>query len=190
MSVRSLFAGTAATLLLGGCSLLGGGSGDADGPVEATPLTELEVGAGAPPRGSEQLGRYTRTVNARCTSQNERNQAFEEALERLRRAASEDGATYLRVLGTGPLETRGFCDEDIFRLTGLGYRPGLRADSGGGASSEPADDTSSSEGAGRTTTQRDSLTARLEEIEALRERGLITADEYEQLRERVLDQAY
>lgn len=189
MSFRSLFAGTAVTLLLGGCSLLGGGIGDAPRPADATPLSALEVGTRTAPRGSEQLGRYTRTVDTRCTSQRERSQAFEEALAGLRREASEDGATYLRVLGTGPLETRGFCDDDTFRLSGLGYRPGLAAESAASAGGEPAAGTGS-RGTVDRSTPRDSLTARLEEIEALRERGLITADEYEQLRERVLDQAY
>jgi len=36
----------------------------------------------------------------------------------------------------------------------------------------------------------DSLTARLEELDALLERGLLSDSEYEQLRERVLNEAY
>lgn len=190
MRSGSLIATLTATLALGGCGVLGGGSGNSDAS-EATPLSELEVGTEAAPRGYEQLGRYSGDVRTRCVTAGDREEAFERALERMREQASADGATYLRVLGTGSLEDRGVCDDDVFRITGLGFRAGGDAPAptaSGDRTGEEGNDAATRSGDGEQAGP--SLTERLEEIETLRERGLIDAEEYEALRERVLERAY
>lgn len=173
----------ASSLTLTACGMMPGNSGNAatEPPEEVVqPAAEtintagLTVSVDDPETFSRQVGRYTTYARTDCNSDRERRAAFDETLEKLRTNAVEDGADYLRVLGTGALETRGLCHNDMFQLTGVAFREeNIPQGMAGG-------------GQGST----DSLTARLEELDALLERGLISDSEHQQLRERVLNEAY
>lgn len=174
----------ASSLTLTACGMMPGNNAanaEAEPPEEITaPAAEtlstpgLTVSTDDPETFSRQVGRYTTYARTDCNSDRERRAAFNETLEKLRANAVEDGADYLRVLGTGSLESRGLCHNDMFQLTGVAFREENIPQGGmtGGQSST------------------DSLTARLEELDALLERGLLSDSEYEQLRERVLNEAY
>lgn len=181
MTPRPFLALLVTAALAGGCGVLPGG-----GASQQTAAGEVRIGTAPAPRGSEQVGRYTENVRSTCASALAERAAFDRALAGLRERAAADGVSYLRVLGTGELEERGRCDEDFFRLSGIGYRDAPEA------AGPPARDGGSG-GTGAVTAPPDragALTERLQELETLRERGLISAEEYRELRERVLDQAY
>lgn len=161
------------------------GSGS-DGASQQAAAGGVRIGTEPAARGSEQVGRYTENVRTTCASALAEREAFDKALARLRERAGADGVSYLRVLGTGELEERGRCDEDFFRLSGIGYRDAPEA-----AGTPARDgDRGGAEAVSAPQDRAGALTERLQELETLHERGLITAEEYRELRKRVLDQAY
>ena len=181
----------AACLGLGACSMLPGNTdGDAAAPTdrgESTPAfietlgtPALTVGLDAPGGEFRKVDQFTRYARVNCNISSKREAGVETIVERLRDQAAAADADYLRVLGTGPLYNRGICNERQLQLSGAIYRrdqmPAGTAATGSGGSAAPA--------------ATDSLSSRLEELEGLRDRGLLNQNEYEQLRERVLDEAY
>ncbi|KAF0286008.1 hypothetical protein BA899_05480 [Spiribacter sp. SSL99] len=111
-------------------------------------------------------------ASAQCNIQSSRRAAEKEARTVLMQRAKNNGADYIWVDGTGDISERGFCTNGFYRIIGEGF---AEFESRGSENTAPA---------------TDSLAGRLEELEALRDRGLINQNEYEQLRERVLDEAY
>lgn len=189
MAARSWLIPTTTALLLAGCSVslpdLGGGDTDrARGMFAATPDSDaaaeraenMALSTEVPEAGALETGRHRGIARTNCNSDDGLEAGYENALEDLRIKAANDGADYLRVRGSGPIESRGFCDEDYYRVDGVGYRTDVADGSDGNG--------------GRQGSNADSLTSRLEELEALRERDLISEDEYERLRERVMDEPY
>lgn len=138
-------------------------------------LEKMESGTDVPAVNALETGRHRGIAKANCGSEDGLVAGYGDALKELRIKAANGGADYLRIRGTGPIESRGFCDEGYYRLDGTGYRIAAQANSG----DKPA-----------SVTNADTLTERLEELEVLRERGLITNDEYVQLRQRVISEAY
>lgn len=120
----------------------------------------------------------------------------------LRQRAAARGAEHVRVLGVGPLANRGHCQDDAFRVTGVPY---VQATDSEASERQTADDQAAET---ETTTQdagtlpkpdrrptssaeRSAGTAdKLAELEELREKDLISEQEYQRLRERVLDDAF
>ncbi|AGY91488.1 hypothetical protein SPICUR_02370 [Spiribacter curvatus] len=180
----------AACLSLTACGMIPGNtdsdtatSSDSSEPVSgfidtlSTPA--LTVGTSAPDSGYRKVDQLTRYAQVNCNIASERDAGVEEIATRLRDEAADTDADYLRILGTGSLYSRGICDERQLQMTGATYRRYQAS----GDTAAPADDT----GSAPTT---DSLSSRLEELDGLRDRGLLDQAEYEQLRERVLDEAY
>ncbi|AUB77906.1 SHOCT domain-containing protein [Spiribacter roseus] len=183
----------AACLGLGACSMLPGISdGDpadaaraeaeapsaADGFISRVSTPELTVSTDAPGNEFRQVDQFTRYARVNCNIASQRDAGLETIVRKLRDEAAAGNADYLRIVGAGPFYNRGICDESQLQLSGTAYRRdtgGTSGQVGGSAASAPA---------------TDSLAGRLEELEALRDRGLINQNEYEQLRERVLDEAY
>ena len=179
MSVRCLLFNLTMLTLVTGCSTdldfstADFGLGSLGSPA-ATPTSasEVELGLEPPQFDARSTGRHRGITRANCNSTSSLEAAQKEALELLRRRAANNGADYVRLAGSGDLEDRGFCSEGFFRVDGEGF---VELDL------QPAQ-------AGENVA--DSLTARLEELDALLERGLINQSEYDQLREQVLDEAY
>ncbi|MBS3785722.1 MAG: hypothetical protein KGY57_02825 [Gammaproteobacteria bacterium] len=132
------------------------------------------VSADLPELTAQQTGLYNSAREANCRTVPGRQAAFDTAINELRQKAAQDGADHLRINGIGPLEERGNCSMQVFRMNGTGYAH-LR-------------DTT--EAAAAAPSIEDSLTTRLEEIDTLLDRGLINRTEHEDLRQRILDQAY
>ncbi len=192
MAARTWLALTASSLLLAGCAGglpdlpdLGGNdesSGSSRGMFAVTPdsadaaerAETMTLSTEVPDVGARNTGQRRGIARADCRSDDGLRAGYAGALEDLRIKAANDGADYLQVLGSGPLESRGFCDEDYYRIDGRGYRTDNIASGG-------------SSGGGNNA---DSLTGRLEELQALRDRDLITEQEYQELRERVLTDPY
>ena len=175
-------------LFLASCSVLesnmdGQASTSNRGPFDASPnspdaaerVRTMEVSTEVPQVGARQTGRHRGMARTDCNDDNDVQAAYSRALEDLRIKAANDGADCLRVLGSGPLDERGFCTDDYYRLNGVGFL----------VLNQNAGMTEGSNG-----NSVDSLTGRLEELDSLRSRGLITDGEYEQLREQVLNDAY
>lgn len=185
MTARQLLILLVCASTLTACGMMPGGDSDPEAagstapaepaePVSSNRFPELTVGTSTPDTFSRQLGRYTTYARTDCNNDRDQRAAFVETLDKLKGNAVEDGADYLRVLGTGELESRGLCHNDMFQLTGVAFREETLPQGG-------------SAGGGSNT---DSLTSRLEELDTLRDRGLISDNEYQQLRERVLNEAY
>ncbi|QGM21208.1 hypothetical protein GJ672_02245 [Spiribacter sp. 2438] len=188
MPARRWLALIVPSLLLAGCAGSGPDLGTNIGGLylfSASPASEeaarraeqMEIGVELPAGDAIDTGRRRGIASADCRRDEGRQAGYEEALQELTIKVANDGADYLQVLGNGPLESRGSCRDGYYRLNGRGFRtadagPATSADTG-----EPADAAAPEPG---------SLTARLEEIEALRDRGLINRDEYEQLRQHIL----
>ncbi len=190
MIVRKALPILAASLALSACGMMPGNTGNeveaaAEATAEAgTAFTEslsspsLIVSTEAPGNDYVSLGQFTRYSRADCDIPSGRHSAVEETVRKLRDEAVKRDADYLYILGTGDVFDRGMCDERMFQLTGKAFAERTPT-SGGNAATDG--------GMGGTT---DSLTSRLEELDALLERGLINQSEYDQLREQVLDEAY
>ncbi|GEM_PF-1095716 len=187
----------AACLSLGACSMLPGiGDGESASPAEAeaeasapsagdefvssVSTPELTVSTQAPGNEFRQVDQFTRYARVNCNISSQRAAGLETIVRKLRDEAAAGNADYLRIVGAGPLYNRGICDEYQLQLSGTAYQRGAGGQTGSGQ-------VDSSAGTAPAT---DSLAGRLEELEALRDRGLINQNEYEQLRERVLDEAY
>jgi len=187
MIVRKLLLVATSGLFLSACGLMPSGSSEPASSAAPTSPSDtqaavdnypgIEVITSSPERFSRQLGRYTVYERTSCNRDSERREAFAATLQKLQAKAADDGADTVRVLGTGALESRGLCNNDMFQLTGVAFREEniQQNQASGGAGSGP---------------QTDSLTARLEELDSLQERGLISESEYQQLREQVLNDAY
>lgn len=173
-------------LLLAGCAtvedigLISAGQGGSDSADGSGAQADVEVIADSPGPAARRLDRYTVFEQASCNNTAEQAAAFDSAVNQLKQSAAADNANIVRVLGTGRLENRGMCNDGTFQLTGLAYSDTETAE-------QPADQAANSV---TTQTETDTVTARLEELEALRDRGLINDNEYEQLRSRVLDEAF
>ena len=191
MSVRAALSILAASLALTACSVIPGIDNSAgDEPAtEPTPTAGTEftgmlsdasliVSTEAPGNDYRTLGQFTRYSEVDCNIRSARAGAVEETARKLRDEAVARDADYLYILGTGDLYQRGMCDERMYQLTGKAFVERAPANTAAGGSAA---------GAGSSA---DSLTARLEELDALLERGLINQSEYDQLREQVLDEAY
>mgnify|MGYP000686228425 CR=1 FL=1 len=192
MTVRKALPIFAASLALTACGMMPGNTdtsaeAPAESPAQAgSVFTEtlstpaLTVSTEPPGNDYYTLGQFTRYSRADCGIGMGRDAAVQEATRKLRDEAVSRDADYLYILGTGDLYERGMCDERMFQLTGKAFvkrAPAPAAGDNGGMGAS----------AGGAT---DSLTARLEELDALLERGLINQSEYDQLREQVLDEAY
>ncbi|MFO8008487.1 MAG: SHOCT domain-containing protein [Candidatus Brocadiia bacterium] len=173
-------------LLVTACStgpVLDGSDGESRGSTEDT----VELASEGPGSGFERTGTKTGFADGNCQGPRA-DAAREAALTSLRERASASGADYVKVVGSGPMEERGMCANDVFRVSGVTYK---RAESGEEASeaeadagAASADEPTAPEGTSESTADK------LEELENLREEGLITDDEYERLREQVLDEAF
>ncbi len=180
MTVRTVITYCASLLLLTGCganldlSTANLGLGASGSPQAApTAASEVVIGTEPPDFDARSTGRHRGIARANCNSNSSVEEARQEALELLRRRAANNGADYIRLTGSGSIDERGSCLDGFFRLDGVGFAElttTRQADSG----MSPAD----------------TLTARLEELDALLERGLINQSEYDQLRQQVLDEAY
>ena len=209
MACKPLLPITLLAGLLAGCSSLSPESFGFGGNREEGDPESVEVGTEDPPSELERIGRYQGNVPSQCATRAERGRVLESALNKMRTRAARAGATYMRVLGTGPLEERGECFDGFFRITGVAYGPEdaaeetARDESRDRSADEGSDRDEARDSGGEQDTRRDadairsapdasrdSLTSRLEEIETLRERRLLSQEEYEQLRDRVLDAAY
>lgn len=170
-----------AGVLLVGCSAVGGGSaapqtrGVGDALQNEVTHAKIAVITDSPDQNAQRRGRYTVFERVNCTDPRQLEAAFSASVDKLRAEALADSADMLRVLGTGDLRSRGLCNDSRFQLTGVAF-------------SESA--VVNGRESGGVFTQADSLTSRLEELEALRDRNLITSREYEQLRSRVLESAF
>lgn len=178
MKIQPLLFGAPIVLALSACGgsvptldFMGGGrivnaeSVDPSSVVVSTDLPELTA---------QQTGLYNSARAANCRTVPGRQAAFDAALNELRDKAAQDGADHLRINGIGPLEERGDCSMQVFRMNGTGY----------------AHLPDTPEAAASAASIEDSLTTRLEEIDALLDRGLINREEHDDLRQRILDQAY
>ncbi len=179
MALRTPLLILASSLALSACSslpdIIPGSSESAAESAAPQSFEGLEVGIDPASSYSRQVGRYTAYARTNCALERDRREAFTLTLNKLKADAVSDGADYLRVLGTGPLNNRGLCSNDNFQLTGIAMK---------------REAIPQSNGASNGGSVTDSLTARLQELDALRERGLISDNEYQQLRERVLNDAY
>ncbi len=185
MSTPKLLLVAIAGLFLTACGLMPNSGSTAADNTESAATSQaepvgnrfpgVEVITSSPEQFSRQLGRYTVYERTSCNRESERREAFAATLEKLQAKAADDGADAVRVLGTGALESRGLCNNDMFQLTGVAFRE---------ENIQP--NTATNSGANSA----DSLTTRLEELDSLRTRGLITDSEYQQLREQVLNDAY
>ncbi|RZU99033.1 SHOCT domain-containing protein [Spiribacter vilamensis] len=162
-----------ATLFLAGCSGMGSltSTDQADGEADRPPV-EVELATEPPEFNARSTGQHRGIAMAECNTGIGLADARQEARDVLKRRAASNGADYVRVQGSGDLEDRGFCRDGYYRVIGDGFA----------RLSEPA--------RAATPDTTDSLSSRLEELEGLRDRGLLNQNEYEQLRERVLDEAY
>lgn len=188
MAARAWLIPITTTFLLAGCGIsmpeLGSLGGDGsrgifaaqpDSSAAATRAENMEISTEVPEVGARETGQRRGIARANCASDDGLETGYENALEDLRIKVANDGADYLRVRGSGDIESRGFCDENYYRIDGVGFRTDV-------ANARSTD--------GNTASGADSLTARLEELEALRERDLITEEEYDRLRERVMNEPY
>mgnify|MGYP006914290817 CR=1 FL=1 len=132
MIARKLLLVATSGLFLSACGLMPSGSSEPPSSAEATSPSDtqaavdnypgIEVITSSPERFSRQLGRYTVYERTSCNRDSERREAFAATLQKLQAKAAEDGADTVRVLGTGALESRGLCNNDMFQLTGVAFR--------------------------------------------------------------------
>lgn len=191
MPARRWLALIVPSLLLAGCAGSGPDFGTNIGGVylfSASPASEeaarraeqMEIGVELPAGDAIDTGRRRGIASADCRRDEGRQAGYDEALQELTIKVANDGADYLQVLGNGPLESRGSCRDGYYRLSGRGFRTG-------DGESDPRPTMAETDKPAETTpAEPGSLTARLEEIETLRDRGLINRDEYEQLRQHIL----
>jgi len=139
---------------------------------EGKVTTDVVLAETPPDFDARSTGMHRGIASARCNIQSSRKDAEQKAQTILMQRAEANGADYVWIDGAGDIADRGFCVNGFYRIVGEGF-----------AKLE----SNSSENSASLT---DSLAGRLEELEALRDRGLINQNEYEQLRERVLDEAY
>lgn len=175
------------TLLVTACST-GPVLDSGDGEVTDTARDAPELATEDPGTGFERMGTKTGFADGNC--QGPRADATRSsALDSLRERASASGADYVKVVGSGPMDERGMCANDVFRVSGVTYgraasseegAPEAEPDTGGASAAR----TATPEGASESTADK------LEELENLREEDLISDDEYERLREQVLDEAF
>jgi len=182
-----------ACLGLSACSMLPGpGNGEpaetaeteapsqGDGFIESVSTPELTISTRAPGNEFRRVDQFTRYARVNCNIASQRDAGLEIIVRKLRDEAAAGNADYLRIVGAGPLYNRGICDEHQLQLSGSAYQRDMGGQTG----------TATGKAGGTAAPATDSLSGRLEELEALRDRGLINQNEYEQLRERVLDEAY
>lgn len=150
------------------------GSGSNIVGARAVDPASVEISTELPELTAQQTSLYNSARTANCRTAAGRQAAFDAAIQELREKAARDGADHLRINGLGPLEERGNCDMNVFRMNATGYIH--LSDTPEAAASAPSTE--------------DSLTTRLNEIDVLLDRGLINRDEYRDLRQRILDQAY
>ena len=191
MAARNWLTLTAAALVLAGCASVLPERGDEqddsrllfatrpDSPEAAERAENMTIGTELPEGNAIDTGRARGVGRGDCRTPSGLEEGYDNALRDLRIKVANDGADYLQILGRGPIGERGMCDEGYYRIDGRGFRTQGFADS-----------TTAGSASGNAGRSADSLTSRLEELEALRERGLITEQEYEQLRERVLSDPY
>jgi len=111
-----------------------------------------------------------------------------EAFANLRQQAASNGADYVEVVGSGPLEERGVCADDLFRVTGVAYRSPHATEAAAASQSQmPADSSTASPS---PIDDAASTEAKLHELERLHEEALISDAEYGRLRQRVLEEAF
>lgn len=178
MTVRLRIATLAALITIAGCTTVSdvvlpeAETDSSTNPDSSTTEQGVELGTEPPTFNARSTGSHRGIAKAECNIDQDLETARREAEQLLRRRAAAAGADYVHVSGSGPLDARGFCVDGYLRIDGEGFarQAPVKRDT--------ADNTA------------DSLSGRLEELEALRERGLLNQNEYEQLRERVLDEAY
>lgn len=178
MKIRPLLLGAPIALTLTACGgsvptldVFGGGNLVS---AQAVDPASVVISRDLPELTAQQTGLYNSANAANCRTAPGRQAAFDAAIQALREKAARDGADHLRINGIGPLEERGDCSMNVFRLNATGYAH--LADTPEAEASAPS--------------VEDSLTTRLTEIDALLNRGLINRQEHSDLRERILDQAY
>jgi hypothetical protein len=148
-----------------------------------------------PGTGYRRMSQMTGYAEGECQGPRA-ERSLSQARSDLRERAAASGADYVRVLGVGPLANRGGCQDDTYRVSGVPYVKTDDTPSSDGGPSDDADTSSEAASSSSTPEKRsepaaDSSTAdKLAEIEALREKGLISEQEYQRLRERVLDEAF
>ena len=175
------------TLLVTACST-GSVLESGDGEVTDTAQDAPELAREDPGPGFERMGTKTGFADGNCQGPRA-DTTRSSALDSLRERATASGADYVKVVGSGPMDERGMCANDVFRVSGVTY--GRAASSEEGAP-EAEPDTGGASAGGTTTPEgaSESTADKLEELENLREEGLISDDEYERLREQVLDEAF
>lgn len=160
--------------------------------------TSVELGATEPGRGYRRLDEVSVAVEANCKGLRATNNRSE-AQKGLRQNAAAEGADYVWVTGDGPIEGRGKCSDDVFRLDGIAYSREAGASSPG---TQPASEEDASErqeqtrkrdrtkSSGAESSQTTGTAEKLSKLERLREQDLISESEYERLRQKVLDEAF
>lgn len=178
MSSRFLFGSLVILFTVSGCSVIVGDQQSDPAPsltassVEEPENNGVKLGTEPPEFNARSTGNHRGIAQASCNINRSLDAARDEALSLLRKRAASNGADYVRVSGSGDLMDRGFCVDGYLRIDGEGF--------------VELKNTGTSD-RGQAV---DSLSSRLEELEGLRDRGLLDQAEYEQLRERVLDEAY
>jgi len=178
MAVHLRIATLAALITIAGCStvsdvaLPGAGADSTTSTDSSDTASAVDLGTDPPAFNARSTGSHRGIAKAECNIDRDLKAARREAERVLKTRAAAAGADYVHVSGSGPLDARGFCVDGYLRIDGEGFARQAPVEQ------DAADDTA------------DSLSGRLEELEALRERGLLNQNEYQQLRERVLDEAY
>jgi hypothetical protein len=188
MHCRALLTVAAASLALGACAVAPRG--------ELLPEAEsIRLVAEKPAGRFEELDRITGYGGPGCGTQSGFDGSRERAFISLRNKAAVRGATHVRVLGTGDLESRGGCIQDQYQVTGIALRAIAAAPENlsptapqppSGESPADADQTQP----GTVEQQPRSTADKLTELIELRERGLISEQEYQQLRDQVLESRF
>jgi len=178
------------SLLVAACGILPG-AGAADTQAQGPDPESVEMATDEPGSGYQRLQKFNGYVKGECRSPRA-GKLRAEALDSLRLQAAKGGADYVHVIGTCPLEERPSCGNEVYRISGVGYRLA-------GAGDDAADTGSRAGGQGQSgkasqgtnaPERGKSTAAKLRELEALREQDLISEAEYERLRERILDEAF
>lgn len=179
MQCRPFLTLAASTLLVAGCAVAPRG--------ELTPAAEsVRVVAEKPQGNFEDLGRVTGYGGPGCDNPSTFEDSRRRAWISLRNKAAAEGATVVRVVGAGELESRGGCMRDQYQVTGIALRPGTET-----SAPEPASTAGDPAPAAPTAAPESRSTAdQLSELIELRERGLISEQEYQNLRDQVLENAF
>lgn len=151
-------------LVLAGCAA-------SPGALE-TGATKIRVAKADPPENYEELGPVSGSNGSGCGGYGAQG-SYEGAVTDLKNQAFKIGADFVQIMTVTEPHVRPFCFDNVYRISGNAYR-------------KVGDAPKSTTASPPTSAATRSATQKLQELQDLRDKKLITADEYEKMRKQIL----